>query len=69
MNVKQLKAILEKMDDDCLVVTPSFDHSYLEAEAYDATAGYDEKDHTFSEWWGPEHAIPGEKPRRVLVVG
>ncbi len=68
MNVKKLKKLLETVDDNCLVVVSVFDHSYREASAYEETAGLSEDFSHLSEWAGPKHASPGEKPIPVLVI-
>lgn len=38
LRVRELKSLLEGVPEDALVVTPSFDHSYRDVEAGEATA-------------------------------
>lgn len=49
MRVRQLKELLEKADDNDLVVTPSFDHTYSNVYIAERVTAITDKTKTFSE--------------------
>jgi hypothetical protein len=67
VNVGELKEALKGVADCVPVVTPGSDHSYdCVSDASDSVAGFVHE--CYYEWHGAEHAVPGERAVRVLVI-
>ncbi len=66
MRVKELKALLEQVCDECMVLVPSSDHSYRRADASATTAAFNGSD--YYEWFDEESASEEEQPVPVLVI-
>lgn len=69
MNVKQLKELLEGVDDNVQLVSPSSDHSYVTANVYVRTVMYDKKYGVYTEDHGEKYTPDGgEYGKRVQAV-
>lgn len=67
MTVRQLRKMIEAIDDDTLIVTPSHDHSYRLASVFEAEA--EKVRGGFMEYHGEEYAEDESNPViKVLVV-
>lgn len=67
MTVKQLRKLIEGVDDNTLIVTPAFDHSYRLASVYMGEA--ERVRGGFVEYHGPEYVDDATNPiAKVLIV-
>jgi hypothetical protein len=68
VRVKELKALIADMPDECVVLVPGSDHSYREVDGYDNTVAFNRNVCHYAEWAGEENATPEETPERALVL-
>lgn len=50
MNVGKLKKLIEDLSDDVVILVPSYDHQYSQANVYVGTADYDKRYKIYSEY-------------------
>lgn len=67
MNVKELKAIIENLPDEALVLTPGSDHSYKKVDA-EATTALQESRNEWTEDYGEDTTPEKEYGKRIQVV-
>lgn len=68
ITVADLKQLIDGYSDDAVVVVPSIDHEYNEANVYQTTALYDERIGVWSEDHGPALTPESEFGKRKNVV-
>lgn len=68
MNVKELKKLLEKVDDEAIVVQTSSDHSYWECDLQPGTALYDGLNDHWTEDHGEKLTPEAEYGKRLKVL-
>lgn len=68
MKIKDLKKIIEKLNDDMVIVTPSYDHSFRKIEeVFTTNIRYDSKNGIISEESGDEK-VDQELGKRIEVL-
>lgn len=68
MTVKNLKALLENMDESAVLVVPTGDHSYNHAHATKTTALYDGRNRIWSEDHGEDVTPEADYGKRLPVL-